>query len=102
MLYFIYKELTKMAEERKSNIPEDLDTIVMVDEKGNKKNLTIYFTYHSDKFDRDYVIFYDPDNEEELISAWVDEGGDLHDLETEDEFNELSSVVDEYQEDNKD
>jgi uncharacterized protein YrzB (UPF0473 family) len=89
-----------MAEEKKSPF-EDMEAIIMEDDEGNKKSLQIYFTYHSDKFNRDYVVFFDPDNEDDLLSAWADENGELHDLETDEEFEELSQIVDEYQSDNK-
>ena len=80
---------------------EKFDTIEVEDENGNKKNLTIYFTYHSDNFDKDYVIFYDPEDQDSLLACSFDEEGNLFEIESEEEYKELDEIIDEFQDHNK-
>lgn len=80
---------------------EKFDTIEVEDENGNKKNLTIYFTYHSDNFDKDYVIFYDPEDQDSLLACSFDEEGNLFEIESEEEYKELDEIIDEFQDSNK-
>lgn len=80
---------------------EKFDTIEVEDENGNKKNLTIYFTYHSENFNKDYVIFYDPDDQDSLIACSFDEEGHLFEIESEEEYKELDEIIDEFQDSNK-
>ena len=35
-----------------------INTIVMTDENGNQKELTIYFTYHSERFNKDFMFYF--------------------------------------------
>ena len=77
------------------------DTIEVEDENGNKKNLTIYFTYHSDNFNKDYVIFYDPEDQDSLLACSFDEDGNLFEIESEEEYKELDEIIDEFQDSNK-
>ena len=80
---------------------EKFDTIEVEDENGNKKNLTIYFTYHSDNFDKDYVILYDPEDQDSLLACSFDEEGNLFEIESEEEYKELDEIIDEFQDNNK-
>ena len=80
---------------------EKFDTIEVEDENGNKKNLTIYFTYHSDNFNKDYVIFYDPEDQDSLLACSFDEDGNLFEIESEEEYKELDEIIDEFQDNNK-
>ena len=80
---------------------EKFDTIEVEDENGNKKNLTIYFTYHSDNFNKDYVIFYDPEDQDSLLACSFDEEGNLFEIESEEEYKELDEIIDEFQDHNK-
>lgn len=80
---------------------EKFDTIEVEDENGNKKNLTIYFTYYSENFNKDYVIFYDPDDQDSLIACSFDEEGHLFEIESDEEYNELDEIIDEFQDSNK-
>ena len=37
--------------------------MILTDEEGKEQVFTILFTFHSDAFDKDYVIFYSTDQE---------------------------------------
>ena len=80
---------------------EKFDTIEVEDENGNKKNLTIYFTYHSDNFNKDNVIFNDPEDQDSLLACSFDEEGNLFEIESEEAYKELDEIIDEFQDSNK-
>ncbi len=76
---------------------KEIDAIIMEDENGEKKELTIYFTYHSEKFNKDYVIFYDNNDPDNLLACFTDENGNLFDIETDEEYDELDEIIEEFQ-----
>lgn len=76
--------------------------VIMEDENGEQTELTIYFTYHSENFDKDYVIFADPTDENGLVAGMVDESGEIIDIESEEEYLELDDVIASYQEEHPD
>ena len=43
--------------------------ITIIDENGVEKEFLILFTYHSEEFEKDYVIFYEENNVEELYAC---------------------------------
>ena len=43
--------------------------ITVIDENGAEKEFLILFTYHSEEFEKDYVIFYEENNVEELYAC---------------------------------
>lgn len=79
-----------------------LETIKIKNENGSEKELAIYLTYHSDDFNKDYVVFYEIDNPDHLIAAEYDEEGYLSDIESEKEYDELDRIIAEYQENKQD
>lgn len=77
------------------------DAVALVDEHGNRKDLKIYFAYHSERFARDYVIFYDPEDPDQLLAGYADAEGNLSDIESDEEYDELDGVIEEFQENQK-
>lgn len=73
---------------------EKLDKIIFEDEDGTKTELTILLTYHSDTFNKDYVVFYEENGD--LVAGIVDENGNISDVETQEEYDELDEIIDEY------
>lgn len=73
---------------------EKLDKIIFEDENGNKTELTILLTYHSDTFNKDYVVFYEENGD--LVAGIVDENGNISDIEAQEEYDELDEIIDEY------
>ncbi|MDD6302960.1 MAG: DUF1292 domain-containing protein [Bacillales bacterium] len=71
--------------------------LVYVDENGKEVELTIYLSYHSDTFNKDYIFFYEDENNDLLVAGWVDKDGNIHDIETDEEYNELDEVLEDYQ-----
>lgn len=79
----------------------------VTDEDGKETLCTILFTFHSDEFNKDYVVFYpseQEDNDEiELSAASFVEGpdgiGELQDIETEEEWEMIENALDHFEED---
>ncbi len=42
----------------------ETEKMIIVDEDGNEKEYTILFTFYSDEFGKDYVLFYDENDED--------------------------------------
>ena len=73
------------------------DKIVFEDDNGVKTELEIFLTYHSEKFNKDYIVFYKDESKEELVAGIIDENGDIQDIDSEEEYKELDEIIDEYQ-----
>lgn len=83
--------------------------LTMIDENGKEVTCEILFTYHSDKFNKDYVLFIpqgaeDSDEVDVEVGAAVytengEDGGELLPVETDEEWAMLSDVLDEYMDD---
>ena len=72
--------------------------ITIIDENGVEKDYMILFTYHSEEFDKDYVIFYDENNVEELFAcSYKEESNQLENIESDEEYDELEKVIEEFQ-----
>lgn len=74
-------------------------TLVLTMDDGKEITCDILFTYHSDQFNKDYVIFQ-PRGEEQLNAAsYVEDSagkGSLHAIETDEEWAMLEALVDDY------
>ena len=74
-------------------------TLVLTTEDGKEIVCDILFTYHSEEFNKDYVIFQ-PRGEEQLSAASYTEeeagNGALHAVETDEEWEMLEALVDDY------
>ena len=72
--------------------------ITVIDENGAEKDYLILFTYHSEDFDKDYVVFYDENNVEELFACrYFEEDNRLENIDTDEEYDELEKVIEEFQ-----
>ena len=72
--------------------------ITVIDENGAEKDYLILFTYHSDDFDKDYVVFYDENYVEELFACrYFEEDNRLENIDTDEEYDELEKVIEEFQ-----
>ena len=78
------------------------EKFVIEDEKGNKIECTILFTYQSDRFEKNYVFFipsaFNEADEVEVSIAEYNEKGALFPVATEEEWEELEKVLAEYAE----
>ena len=82
------------------------NVMTVVDEDGNEKELEILFTYHSDEYNKDYVVFSSDDEEDEVSAAIYvehdDESGELLEIEDDAEWEMIEKVLDDYEYDGDD
>ena len=80
-------------------------TLTIIDENGKEVACEILFTYHSDEFNKDYVLFFPKGADEkgenvEINAAVYTDDGELFDVETDEEWEMLEEVLAEFEEDN--
>jgi len=75
--------------------------MVVTNEKGEEKTVTILFTYENEERKKSYVFFVDPDNDEEVIVMSYTDDGNLEDITDEEEYDEVEEVYNAYQDDPK-
>ena len=71
---------------------------VVIDAEGKEKEMVIMFTYTHEETKKNYVFYTDPtdDNQEGFVSSY-DEEGNLYPVETDEEWELLEKVFDQYQ-----
>lgn len=72
----------------------EANRITVIDEAGNEKNLEILFTFNSDEFQKDYVVYYDPEVDEGVYVSSYDQEGHLFDVEGQEEWDMVEEVFD--------
>lgn len=86
--------------------------ITLVDENGNEELFEILFTFHSDDYDKSYVLLYpaavadDEDIEVQAFSYDSDDAGevtssDLHEIESDEEWNMVQGVLNTFLDDDR-
>ncbi len=65
---------------------------------GRQLTFKVLFTYHSEDFDKDYVFFYQENDEDNIIVYSYDDSNTLHEIEDEEEYKELDEVLESYDE----
>ena len=77
----------------------DDKVLVLIDENGKEIKAEILFTHHSDKFNKDYVVFL-PENDEQYSAAIYNETngneGEILPIETEEEWKLLEDLLNDY------
>lgn len=72
-------------------------TITLIGDDGKEVKAEILFTYHSDEFEKNYVVFMV--DGQPSAATYFDDGngsGRLGDIETEDEWDMLNDVLDDF------
>ncbi|MCD7810050.1 MAG: DUF1292 domain-containing protein [Erysipelotrichaceae bacterium] len=71
----------------------DSDRIAIVDDAGNEKEYTVLFTFESEETNKNYVLYYDEDEDEpEVMTSVFDEDGNLYPVESETEWDMIEAV----------
>lgn len=65
---------------------------------GRQLTFKVLFTYHSEDFEKDYVFFFEENDEDNIIVYSYDDSNTLHEIEDEEEFKELDEVLQAYDE----
>ena len=68
---------------------------------GTRLTFNVLFTYHSDKFNKDYAAFYNVDDENHLIAYSYDENITFSAIQTQEEYEELNEQLQKYDEEQR-
>ncbi|MDO4680273.1 MAG: DUF1292 domain-containing protein [Aerococcus sp.] len=84
----------------------DENLITLIDEEGNETLYEILFTFHSDDYNRSYVLLVPAetnDNEEVIVEAYAyteqedsDDFGELEEIESDEEWDMVEEVLGTY------
>ena len=78
----------------------DEKTMTVVDSEGNEHLLQILFTYEHEERGKKYVFFYDEENPEEVIAMEYNDDGELFEIESDEEYEEVEEVFNAFMEEN--
>ena len=62
------------------------------DDQGNEHLVEILFTYEHDERKKKYVFFYEKNNPEEVIAMEYNDEGELLEIESDEEYEEVEEV----------
>ncbi|WP_195294899.1 DUF1292 domain-containing protein [Faecalitalea cylindroides] len=80
----------------------DSNSLYVKDENGNEKRMTILFTFDNEVTKKQYVVFQDPEqDEDEVYASAYDENGKLLPIETDEEWEMVEEVINTFVEDNE-
>ena len=68
------------------------------DDQGNVHLVEILFTYEHDERKKKYVFFYEKDNPEEVIAMEYNDEGELLEIESDEEYEEVEEVFNTFME----
>ncbi len=91
---------------------DDNRQLTLVDEQGNEELFEVLFTFHSDDYDKSYVLLYPAageDNDEVEVQAFsydADESGevtssDLHEIDSDEEWDMVQGVLNTFIDDDR-
>lgn len=80
----------------------DSNSLYVKDENGNEKRMTILFTFDNEVTKKQYVVFQDPEqDEDEVYASAYDENGQLLPIGTDEEWEMVEEVINTFVEDNE-
>ena len=78
----------------------ETNTMFVIDENGNQKEMEILFTFENEDKTKSYVVFTDPDTDgEDVFASAYDEDGNLIPVETDEEWQMIEEVIGAFQSD---
>jgi uncharacterized protein YrzB (UPF0473 family) len=69
------------------------NTLLITKNDGTQCVFKVLFTHHSDTFNKDYAVFYNESDENEIIAYAFTDCSNLMSIETKEEFEELEKVL---------
>ena len=74
--------------------------ISITDSEGNEHLMEILFTYEHDERKKKYVFFYDKNTPEDIIAMEYNDEGELFEIESDEEYDEVEEVFNAFMEEN--
>lgn len=75
------------------------DHIIITDDNGVESIFKILFTYDNEDRNFSYVLFYSEENPEDIIAMKYNDDGELFEIESDEEYDEVEEVLNTYLED---
>ena len=69
---------------------------------GTQMTFRVLFTYHSNRFNKDYAVFYNEADENHLLAYSFEDCNTLHEIESTEEAAELEAALQRYDEEHQD
>ena len=66
--------------------------------EGKRLTFKVLFTFFSEKFNKDYAVFYNEDDEDNLIAYSFDESNTLSAINSDEEYEELEKALRQFDE----
>lgn len=79
---------------------KDEKQITIKDEEGNEHLMEILFTYEHEERGKKYVFLYEKDNPEEIMAMEYNDNGELFEIESDEEYDEVEEVFNAFVEEN--
>ena len=73
--------------------------ISITDSEGNEHLMEILFTYEHEERGKKYVFLYEKDSPEEIIAMEYNDNGELFEIESDEEYEEVEEVFNAFMED---
>jgi uncharacterized protein YrzB (UPF0473 family) len=80
---------------------DDNTRMIITDDAGNEKEVAILLTFESKDLGKQYVIFCDPDDDQQVYVCAYDDEGNLMDVEDEKELEYAQEVWEAFQDDSE-
>ena len=78
----------------------DEKQITIMDEDGNERVMEILFTYEHPERKKKYVFLYEKNNPDEVMAMEYNDNGELFEIESEEEYEEVEEVFNAFMEEN--
>ena len=78
------------------------NVLLMTTAEGERLVFKVLFTYHSERFQKDYAVFYNEKDENHLLAYAFDENNTLSAIETAEEGAEVEAALRRYDEEKAD
>lgn len=73
--------------------------IIIVDDDGVEVKYEILFTYENEDRNAQYVLYFDPNNPEEVFASKYNDNNEMFEIEDEEEWDEVEEVLNTFLED---
>ena len=67
--------------------------LLIITNEGEKLTFKVLFTYYSERFQKDYAVFYNENDENHLLAYAFDENGTLSVIQTQEEGAEVEEAL---------
>jgi hypothetical protein len=75
---------------------KEIDNVLIFRSGDKRRVYRVLFTYHSESLSKDFAVFYNEEDENDLVGFSYDENKVLSELQSSEEFSELERALREF------